>query len=241
MTGAERCPCTKDAAGWVIGTLSRAEAAAFERHLATCAECRDLAQQLRGSVELLQEASTAVPPPPQIRERLMATVRAEASLFDAAAAGEQSATPPRRKWNRPALALAAVALLAVGAVAGSALDGEDRATERPEQVQRFQGSVTDDAGGPRAKASVVMRENVAQLVLSDLAAPPDGRVYQAWVVRRRSDPRPTGTLFSVPRTGDTIVSLPKLDGVERVIVSAEPPQGSRRPTPPPVAEVLIGQ
>ena len=239
MTPQEACPLAKDAAGWVMNTLAPEEAAAFERHLPACAECAQLVQRLRESVALLQAAATAVAPPPDVRDRLMATVREEASLFDAAEA-EDGTPAPRRRLHPVALGLAVAALLGVGAVAGVALDADERRVQRPAQVERFRGSVTDGAGGPRAKAAVVMRERVAQLVLSDLAAPPEGRVYQAWVVRRGSSPRPTGTLFSVPRSGDTVVSLPGLEGVERVIVSAEPPQGNRTPTPPPLAEVLIG-
>ena len=239
----EACPLTKDAAGYVIGTLAADEAAAFERHLLTCSECPQLVRRLRESVELLQEATVAVEPPPEIRERLMATVREEASLFDAAEAEDDGAIPDtRRRPNRLVMALTALTLLGVGAAGGAALkDPQEQRVERPAQVERFRGSVTAAGGGPRSKVAVVMREGVAQLVLSNLAPPPDGRVYQAWVLRRPDVPKPTGSLFSVPRTGDTVVSLPDLKGVERVIVSAEPPRGSRRPTPPPVAEVLIGE
>ena len=213
-------------------TLAPDEAAAFERHLPGCPACSEL-------VERLQRAAEDIPPitdpPTAVRSRLMETVRAEASLFAAAQAGDARAAE-RRTPGRLVLGTVAAALLGVGALAGAALDAD---APLP-QAESYQGSVTAAGGGPRSKAAVVMREGVAQLVLTDLAAPPEGRVYQAWVVKRPSVPTPTGTLFSVPRTGDTVVSLPDLEGVERVIVSAEPPRGSRRPTPPPVAEVLLG-
>jgi len=51
MTG---CPRAEDAASWVRGELTAAEAAAFESHLATCAACRELTEGFRKVVEGLQ-------------------------------------------------------------------------------------------------------------------------------------------------------------------------------------------
>ncbi len=237
-----QCHHAGDAAGWVLGTLSPEEARRFEHHLAGCVDCGLLVMRLRESVELLRDAATDVAPPPEIRESLMATVRAEASLFAAAQApdaGVDEVVRPRRR-HRALLAVGGAALLALGAVAGSVLTRDDLGGDRAVE-QRYAGSVTANGGGPRAKAAVVVKAGIARLVLSDVATPPKGRVYQAWVVRRPSVATPTGSLFSVPRSGDTEVALPDLRDVERVIVSAEPPQGSRTPTPPPVAEVLLGR
>lgn len=235
------CQRSLDAAGWVLGSLSPREAEDFEKHLTTCADCRLLVARLRESTELLKRAAADVSPPAEIREQLMATVHEEARLFDAAEAPDQRPAPAvrRRRARRVPLVLAAVLLLAAGAVAGVMLDSDEPGGERA-SVERFTGSVTDVGGGPQARAVVVARNGVAELVLTDVSAPPEGRVYQAWVVRRPSVPTPTGSLFSVPRSGDTRVSLPSLKGVERVIVSAEPRRGSQQPTPPPVAEVLVG-
>ena len=235
------CPSSPDAAGWVMGTLTTEEAERFERHLGTCAECSVLVVRLGQARDVLRDAASEVAPPPEVRDNLMTTVRAEARLFDAAEApnrGKPVVRPARRRRVIPVVG--ALALLAIGIVIGSSLSRGERTGDAPPTTRRFEGSVTDAGGGPRAKAAVVVKAGIAQLVLSDMAAPPDGRVYQAWVVRRPSVATPTGTLFTVPRSGDTKVSLPDLRGVERVIVSAEPPQGSRKPTPPPMAEVLLG-
>lgn len=234
------CGEAVDAAGWVMGTLSGEETARFERHLAGCADCALVVSRLSEARELLRDAAAGVAPPPEVRDTLMTTVRAEASLFDAAEAPDDGKPVVRPKRPRRFTELVGgVALLAIGVVIGSLWSPGDRSGDAP-VPRRFEGSVTDAGGGPRAKAAVIVRGGVAQLVLSDVAAPPRGRVYQVWVVRRPSVATPTGTLFTVPRSGDTKVSLPDLRGVERVIVSAEPPRGSRRPTPPPTAEVLLG-
>jgi len=132
-------------------------------------------------------------------------------------------------------ALAALCLVAVGVIAGGVLTSDERGTP----VDTVAGSVTEEGGGPGARAAVVLGGDTAKLVLSDLVPPPEGRVYQAWVVRRPSMPIPTGALFSIPRSGDTEISLPSVLDAERVIVTAEPARGSRTPTRPPLVIVTL--
>jgi hypothetical protein len=63
-----------------------------------------------------------------------------------------------------------------------------------------------------------------------MPAPPAGRVYQAWVQRPGATPVPAGATFAL-RTGSVV--LPRRVGQgERVLVTAEPRGGSRRPTSP---------
>jgi len=52
-------------------------------------------------------------------------------------------------------------------------------------------------------------------------------------------PIPTGALFSIPRSGDTKISLPPLRDAELVIVTAERPRGSRKPTRAPLVIVKL--
>ena len=70
---------------------------------------------------------------------------------------------------------------------------------------------------------------MARLVASDLPAPPSGRVYQVWLDKGGKAPEPTNALFSTRRDGSASVDVPgSLDGVKRVMVTDEPPGGSRR-------------
>ena len=71
-----------------------------------------------------------------------------------------------------------------------------------------------------------------------MPAPPEGRVYQVWTLKRRArTPVPT-TRCATPRAdGSADVAVPgSLDGVESVLVSAEPPGGSPAPTTTPVID-----
>ena len=234
---------SSQAAAWVLGALPPEEAERFAEHLPNCEKCVPLVQRLRDIVDVLPGSVREEVPPQALRSRIMSAVEAEADLFRAA---EEDGPDPgplavrRRTPSRWLVSVVALGLVAVGAFVGGTLTSKNRVMQVP-AGRTVTGSVTDSGGGPRAQAAVVERNATAELVLTDLAAPPEGKIYQAWVIRRRSAPIPTGTLFSVPRSGDTKVSLPDLDHVERVIVSAEPPRGSRSPTPPPVVVVLLGR
>ena len=235
------CGHASQAAAWVLGMLSPDEAEGYAEHLETCETCRAEVARLQEVANALVDTVPQSAPPSELRARLIAAVEAEGRLFRAAEDGQQLPHPASGGKRLRALLLggfAALCLVAVGVIIGGALSsGEPGESAAP--VEKVAGSVTKEAGGPGARAAVVLRGDSAKLVLSDLDEPPEGRAYQAWVVRRPSMPIPTGALFSVPRSGDTRISLPPLSDVERVIVTAEPPRGSPRPTLPPLVVVRL--
>ena len=237
MTSGE-CPPDPDAAlSWVLGTLAPDEAQRFAAHLETCARCQAEVERLQQVVDALAETPAQAPPPPALRDRLVALAENEAAMSRALdEVDARPASAPRRRGPR-VLLLVSVLLLAA-AVTGTALRLATRGDE-PTPPRTILGTVTDDGGGSRARAAVVIRGADAELVLTDLAGPPRGRVYQAWVVRPPAAPLPTGALFSVPSEGDTRVQLPDVRGAERIIVTAEPPRGSRAPTQLPRAIVVL--
>jgi len=228
---------TSQAAAWVLGTLSAEEAERYAEHLEACETCRAEVARLQEAADALVDALPPATPPSELRALLMAAVEAEAALFRAAEDGHQLPEPARARNRLRTLVLgglAAICLVAVGVIVGSALTSDERAAP----MDTVPGSVTEE-GGPRARAAVVIDGETQRLVLSELAPPPQGRVYQAWVVRRASTPIPTGALFSIPRSGDTKIGLPQLGDAERVIVTAEPRRGSRTPTLPPLVIVTL--
>jgi len=234
---ADDCGHTNQAAAWVLGTLSTDEGERYAEHLQTCTTCAAEVARLQEAADALVETVSEATPPAELRARLIAAVEAEATLFRAAENGQQPPEPgPRNRLRRLVLGgLAALCLVAVGVLAGGVLTSRERGAPGG----TVPGSVTKEGGAPRARAAVVLGEDTARLVLTDLAAPPEGRVYQVWVVRRPSMPIPTGALFSIPRSGDTKISLPSLRDTERVIVTAEPPRGSRKPTRAPLVIVTL--
>jgi anti-sigma-K factor RskA len=211
-----------------LGALPAGQAAELERHLGACDACRRELRWLRPAVELLPESIPQVDPPPALRERLMAEVRADASR---AAVAQTERTRLRRGWGqalRPAVGLAAIALVAAG-VAGYAIRGNEGGT------QTIAGPV--HRGKPTAK--LAWTGDSGTLQLSRLGQLPSSEVYEAWV--QRGERLVPSSLF-VPRAdGTASAAIPRgLDGADAVLVTAEPRGGSLRPTSAPTVSVPLG-
>ena len=226
-----------DAAGaYLLGGLPDEEVAPYEAHLATCRECSADVEDLRMAADALPASAHPVAPPPALKARIMAEVEREAALLRAAGPAADRPARPRRRRVRlalpfalPARALAfAAAALLVGVVAGWVLRGGGESA-------RTIAAQVDRARAPRAAAELDVRDGAATLVAHRLPAPPGGRVYQIWLQRPGGAPEPTAALFTPRRDGSATATVPgKLHGVQRVLVSAEPPGGSQAPTTQPI-------
>lgn len=233
------CEHNADAAGWVLRSLSPQEAERFAAHLETCASCRADVARLTEASEALLDATPARTPPPELRDRLMAAVHAEASLFNAARDDSYPPEPMRSasRSRRPGGVLLATFATVVTAIAVIVLVTAHNASHQA-KTRTVIGKVTPK-GGARARAVVQIGPHTGTLIVTRLAAPPPGRIYQAWVIQRGSPATPTGALFSVPRSGDTRILLPSLHDATEVIITAEPPRGSPTPTLPPIVLVQL--
>jgi anti-sigma-K factor RskA len=218
-----------DLAAYALGVLEEPEAAELGRHLADCEACRMELRWLEPAVDLLPRSVEQLEPPAGLGKRLMATVRAEAR--DASRAGIETVEPRRwRDWGtslwRPATALAASALLVVGAAGGYLLhepgDSSSVVTARP------------SLAAPQNLAGTLERQDgSAILTMSRLPALPPNDVYEVWV--KRDGTLEPSSLF-VPRrdrTAEAAVPGP-LDDADAVLVTREPRGGSEHPTSPPL-------
>ena len=212
-----------DAAGaYVLGAMTSTERDEFEHHLETCPACREDVDELRPAAEALPMASPPVLPPPALKDRIMAEVEREAALLAQAgpAADRPAAERPRRRFHFPALtgwrlAPVAAALLIAGVLGGVLLTGG--------------GSRTVSAG---PNAQIHIDGDNAKLVAQNMSPPPEGRVYEVWIVPKgETAPKPTNVLF-VPRSdGSAEAAIPgSPDDIAKVLVSDEPPGGSETPT-----------
>jgi anti-sigma-K factor RskA len=221
---------------YALGALDDAERPRVAAHLEGCERCRQDLDDLQLVASALPEAAPEVEPPPELRDRIMSVVRVEAELLQAAGSEADVAAvrEPRRRrgWavlpRRIAVA-GALAAVATGAVGGFLIGS---ATEDPTAPGRVVAATVDAGAAPDGRASLLLDGDDAQLRVERLPAAPEGRVYQVWLKRPDRAPEPTPALFDVSADGAGTVRVPgDLDGVQQVLVTAEPDGGSRSGLP----------
>jgi anti-sigma-K factor RskA len=221
-----------EVAAYVLGALDPEELEAFERHLAGCPLCRDDVAALGVVADSLPAAVTPVSAPPDLKQRIMSTVNAEARLL--AAAGDHADRPPRTRSRRrlPSLSLSpAAALAAAGALAAGLLIGGLAFSGQGGPAAHVQAASIDSAAEPHASAQVRRSRGRVSLVVDQLAPPPPGRVYELWLKRPGQAPQ-ANALFSL--SSGTVAVRGDLRGVQTLIVTAEPVGGSTAPTGRPL-------
>jgi anti-sigma-K factor RskA len=226
MSGADHERWSEDLAAYALGALEPDATTAVERHLEQCERCRAELRWLGPAVGALPESVEHVEPPPGLRTRLMAEVEADAP--------PASAPAPRRSWFRrpllrPAIGFAAVLLVAAVAL-GYALGGDSG---------EGGGESTIVAGqAPGVTATMVDEGDGGTLRLANVHQLPDGKVLEAWVLRD-GEVEAVRALFAPDHEGRASTQLPPMDGVEEVMVTAEPKGGSETPTGEPLIAIAV--
>ena len=233
----------KDA--YVLGALAEQERREFEEYLAAHPERQAEVDELEAVAGLLALAPPDHEQPPELRQRIMGVVEAEASR-------PRAERPSRlaRVWELLGarnLALGAAAVLVVGLFSwGTLLRAEIQDLQG--RVQSLQGQVQ---GGPQmialegtgakqgAQAKLVTLEgDRAVLMVEDMPPLPEGKTYQIWVIGNDGAPEPSG-LFEPGGAALAAVVEHPVERTDTVAVTVEPEGGSPKPTSDPmlVAEV----
>jgi anti-sigma-K factor RskA len=229
--------CAGNAAPYVLGALEEGEHEEFRAHLETCAVCREEVVALKVVANSLPALAPQLDAPPELKSRVMSSVRSEAALSSArepapARKGTwaREGTLARRRARLPltprraGLALAGLAAIAA-VLAVALLSGGGGSSERVIRAQVL---------APRASASLHLRDGRAELQVSGMPQPAGNRVYEVWV-KRAGGAQPTDALFTVGSGGRATVAVPgSIAGVKQVMVTAEPRGGSSSPTSAPV-------
>lgn len=222
----------QDAAAYVLGALPEHEFESYREHLGGCAECAAEILAMQPVADSLALGVVRVDAPVDLQARLMSVVGGEAELLRAA--GHEADLPPRGRARRRARlgpALAATAALAAGLVIGALAIGGSTNT-----VTRTQ-TIAAAVATPGYQATAVLQKSGSHVVLivTGMPAPPPGRIYEVWLEHGTQAPLPTDVLFSVTHSGGGSVGVPgSLQGVSKVLVTAEPLGGSLKPTREPV-------
>ena len=191
-------------AAYALDALDPEEAAAYERHLSQCEECREQLAELNETAAALAFGAVAPAPPERLR----------ASILDAAAAERSNVVPLlRRRWVGRGLAVAAAAVACV--VVGLAVSLSQSSTTHFATM-----SVSRDVSG------------VTIMHVTGLPAAPDGKTYEAWVIPPGHSPRPAA-LFpgGVSMTSRLPGRVPQ---GAIVAVTVERAGGAKKPTTTPI-------
>ena len=243
-----------DAALYAVDALEPGERAAFELHLRGCAACQEEVAAF-GEVGAHLATTVAQPPPPALRENVLAAVREtrQEQRPEDRAENQAGAAPvslaerrrprPHRRW----LAAAAAAVLLPGAALGGWAVGtqtEQREQQLVAQEQDRQNRLLSapdvttrqlEVDGRPATLVVSAQEDAALFVASDLAGPGEDREYQLWLVQGEApvpDVRFGGGQVQVWLDGD-------IDRAGAVAMTVEPAGGSETPTLPVLATAEI--
>ncbi len=220
------------AAPYALDALDPRERAAYEAHLAACADCRDAVAALQEGAAHLAAAS-AVSPPPGLRERVLSEVAATPQDRDvvALAARRRSGLPTRILTS-----VAAVVLVLAGIALGVTLLGDDTTAAdvlaAADLVNVELSATPDYEGGPvQATVSFSPGEAAAVVTFAGLEDVDDSLTYELWVIAA-GEPRPAG-LFRPGGDGraQELVDEEVAPGVT-IAVTIEPAGGADSPTGP---------
>jgi anti-sigma-K factor RskA len=237
---------SEDVAAYMLGALALEEAAELERHAEGCEHCQAEIRWLTPALDALPEGVERLEPPRELRGRVMAEVRADAGEGDAVR-GDSRATKPRlldraSAWVRDLgsgpmglrpVAGVAVAVLVVAAVAGIAIGGGIGSDSGSDETSTV--AISEPSG---VTAKMISEGDGGTLHLANVRKLPSDRVLEAWV-QRDGEVEPVRALFVPDREGQASTELPDMSGVEVVMVTTEPPGGSKSPTSAPIVTIPI--
>jgi anti-sigma-K factor RskA len=215
-----------------VGALEESDRAEIERHILTCATCRQLAAEYADVASLMPAALEPVPPPARLRRNLMAQVYREA------------ASAPVPWWRRLVNAIPAnraISVVAVAAVAAAIVFGVWGVSERNSSPALVSYMVSGGTSQESVTGTLEADTSAQQAVLTvhGLAPLPSSQVYEVWLIPAHGAPKGVAFLTPAPSGGAwTAVVNGSLDGYDSIAATNEPSGGSPTPTG---SQVLIGQ
>ncbi|HEY6408789.1 MAG TPA: anti-sigma factor, partial [Ktedonobacteraceae bacterium] len=181
---------------FALDAVTPAERLAAEEHLATCAKCARLFQEIRGVVSLLPLSVPQIPPPPALQDRILAAIHEESNGITGQPTQRITSVQPQRarrpRWN-PGILVAAAALMFC--LLGGSLAGNFSLNH---QVAVLQQQVAQLTTHPQTSSNVVSytvkginpaqgatglvyyypQQHVSMLVIYGLPQPKGTHVYQ---------------------------------------------------------------
>jgi hypothetical protein len=245
-----RHAATRDLLGaFALGAVDAEEAATVRTHLATCAECQAEIAELWLAVDSLPGMIEPMEPPPALRDRIAAAIRAEAasppptpSAVSASRVPElappiapvSAAPEPVRKpasfWSRAtpwAAAAAILLLLSAGLLVWNLRLREQIQQATAPVAETIALAPTDVAPEARGEVTYLPQDELFMLEVRDLPPLKPDQVYEVWLIGAEG-PVPAG-VFDQPTDQHAIVA--DRDLYDTLAITAEPgPLGTEAPT-----------
>jgi anti-sigma-K factor RskA len=242
MSANDHDPRLEEVVAFALGSLDPDQVDDFKEHLKTCKRCQEELRWLAPAVRALPEAVDPQAPPPELKVRLMAEVRAdvEAEERQAKVDERRAKTQERRErttgaggfsgwlgdlrlggltW-KPLAGLALVILVVAGGIGYAVGNGGGGNTHTWELKAEENGGIA---------AKVVREGEKGEIHLAGLTQLPKGKVLEAWV-EREGKVEAVPALFAPDKAGNASTTIENLNGVTIVMVTREPEGGSKTPT-----------
>ncbi len=181
--------CEELAGAYALDAVTSAEREAVEEHFAACPDCMRMVRELQSVASLLPLTVPAVRPSPLVKERILASIQAEAPQ----PAIPLQERPQRRKrtqwrhWPRHLIAVAAVLVFALlGSVTAWNISLQQQiaslsSSRQPSVSYAIKG--TSDVPDATGQLIYFPRLNVTVLMVHGLPQTSGNQVYQGWLLR----------------------------------------------------------
>lgn len=238
----ERFDELKDA--YVLGALTQDERREFEEYLAAHPERQAEVDELGAIAGLLAFYPQEHEPPPELRQRVMSVVEAEATPRDTDPVGRQ------RSWLRDLfawrqVALGAAAVLLVGLLSWNValrsdvedLQGQVRSAQQEAEEARTI-ALEGTGAAEEAQVAVISMEGHKPVLMAENMPPvPEGKTLEIWVIKN-DVPRPSGLFDPDQDAVAAVVEVP-LEGADAIAITIEPEGGSPQPTTDPMLSAKL--
>jgi anti-sigma-K factor RskA len=239
---------------YALGVLEGDELRGIETHVSSCDDCARKVAEARGRIALLAFSAEPAEPSPEVRQRLLARIRAEANPTRATSTVRAERAPSsfwNFAWGALALALAlfAVYLWNSNKTLQQELDRQEAAMKTQmaltEKARAFVALIASPqtvtvnlaAKAPNATEPGRVVYNAQQGALVYVGTLPQlapDKSYELWVIPQTGNPIPAG-VFSAEPNGEAKVVLPNIPaGIspKAFAVTIEPAGGGSAPTGP---------
>jgi Anti-sigma-K factor rskA len=234
MTGPNDPDLIALATPYALHAMSESELADIDRRVA--AAPAEVAQAFADEVRAVREtmavvsAATAVEPPQQLRDRVLAEVSADPV---------RQLRPRMKRWQTAVLAAAAALVIGLGALGvGLAMRPGPTTAEQVFAAPDVQTVSSEIPTGGSATVVFSREKNAGVLVMNNVAPPAPGTVYQMWLIDPQG-PHSAGTMDAEAVAPSTTAILPDLGDSQALAFTVEPGSGSSQPTTPIFAELPL--